>query len=287
MNDLTKVHQANLSILKEIDRICRKYKLTYVLDSGTLLGAVRHRGFIPWDDDADIAMTRGNAEAFLKIAPRELPKEMELVLPGQFHHGEGFYDFTPRVIYKNSKTHPENEEMAFYDGKLNHLWVDIFILDVLPESRFGAAAAKGLQTLVYGLAMGHRYHLDYSKYPLVQKVGVGVLAGIGHVLPLRWILSLQRTLARKDRKKKSRYLYYSNYQPDFLYVTLEQQWSRETVDLMFEDTKLMCPKGWHQVLTLIYGDYKKLPPVSQQVPSHSAAEIEVFDDCCKEEKKGQ
>ena len=68
MYDLSKVHQANLTILKEIDRICRKYKLKYVLDAGTLIGAVRHQGFIPWDDDADVAMTRPNFDAFLKVA---------------------------------------------------------------------------------------------------------------------------------------------------------------------------------------------------------------------------
>ena len=55
---LEKVHRANLRLLKEIDRICRKYKISYMLDSGTLLGAVRHEGFIPWDDDVDLAFTR-------------------------------------------------------------------------------------------------------------------------------------------------------------------------------------------------------------------------------------
>lgn len=56
--DLTKVHEVNLKLLKEIDRICRKYKIKYALDSGTLLGAVRHGGFIPWDDDVDVMFTR-------------------------------------------------------------------------------------------------------------------------------------------------------------------------------------------------------------------------------------
>ena len=68
MDGLKKVHQANLAVLKEIDRICRKYKLKYLLDAGTLIGAVRHQGFIPWDDDADVAMTRDGAGA-----PRKLP----------------------------------------------------------------------------------------------------------------------------------------------------------------------------------------------------------------------
>ena len=58
--DLSAVHGADLTILKEIDRICRKHKIQYLMDAGTLLGAVRHKGFIPWDDDADVAFTREN-----------------------------------------------------------------------------------------------------------------------------------------------------------------------------------------------------------------------------------
>ena len=61
---LEKVHRANLRLLKEIDRICRKYKISYMLDSGTLLGAVRHEGFIPWDDDVDLAFTRAIMRCF-------------------------------------------------------------------------------------------------------------------------------------------------------------------------------------------------------------------------------
>ena len=74
--DMSGVHSANLKILKEVDRICRKYKIRYGLDAGTLIGAVRHHGFIPWDDDADVYFTRSQYEAFCKVAPRELPEGM-------------------------------------------------------------------------------------------------------------------------------------------------------------------------------------------------------------------
>lgn len=163
--------------------------------------------------------------------------------------------------------------MDFYDGKLNHLWVDIFVLDALPDGRIGAVAAKGIQAGLYGLAMGHRYRLDYGKYSLPQKLMVGVMAAVGRLIPLKWIMALQRKMAKKDRKKKTKRLYYSNYQPDFLYVTLEREWSTETVFLPFEDTQLMCPKGWHHVLTQVYGDYKTLPPKDKRKPSHSTIEI--------------
>ena len=171
--DLTKVHEINLKILKEIDRICRKYKIKYMLDGGTLLGAVRHKGFIPWDDDADIAFTRNNYEAFLKVVRRELPDTMELLMPEDFQGGRAFFDFTARVIYKNSRRHEDSPEVQYYEGKLNHLWVDLFIIDELPQSKAAAGFTRLLHKSIYLLAMGHRSHLDFSKYSLFHKLAVG------------------------------------------------------------------------------------------------------------------
>lgn len=275
--DLTRVHEANLRILKEIDRICRKYKIHYVLDAGTLLGAVRHKGFIPWDDDADVAFTRPNYDAFMKVVKRELPEGMTLLTPGSFRNGTGFYDFTSRIVLDRSQMHEDTPEMQYYEGKLNHLWVDLFTIDVLPENKLSATFTRLLHTAVYGMAMGHRYRLDYKKYSLVNKIFVAILATIGKAVPMKALISMQHMIAVMDRKKKSSLRYYSNYQPDFLYVTLKKEWCEETVDLEFEDTRLMAPRGWDQVLTWIYGDYRKLPPPDKRIPSHSSMEIQIFD----------
>ena len=275
--DMSRVHEANLTILKEIDRICRKYNIRYMLDAGTLIGAVRHKGFIPWDDDADVAFTRNQYEAFMKVVRRELPEGLELLEPNSFRGGKGFYDFTARIIYKNSRCHEDSPQMAFYEGKLNHLWVDLFVIDRLPAGRAGAAVTKFLHMAVYGMAMAHRDKLDFSKYSLMNKIFVGGLAMVGRVIPMKAIFAMQKALALKDRNSKGRLRYYSNYQPDFLYVTLDKDWCDEVEDIDFEDTRLMIPKGWHQVLTLVYGEYMKLPPEEQRVPSHSSLEIEVYD----------
>lgn len=276
-SDLTRVHEANLKLLKEIDRICRKYRIQYMLDAGTLLGAVRHKGFIPWDDDADVVFTRPNYEKFLKVAERELPKGMTLLRPQDIRGGRVFYDFTTRILYDNSRVHEDNAQMRFYEGKLNHLWVDLFVLDRLPEGKFGAFFAKFLQKVVYGMAIGHRDQIDFSKYSLADKVRVGVLSTVGKLIPMPFLIKLQTVLAAKDWKKKTDKRYYSNYQPDYLYVTLDADWCEETVDLEFEDTVLMAPKGYDHVLTWIYGDYMKLPPREKQVPAHSSIEIEILD----------
>lgn len=275
--DLTKVHQANLKILKEIDRICRKHGIQYLLDSGTLLGAIRHKGFIPWDDDADVAFTRSNYQAFLQVVRAELPDDMELLEPKDLRGGKAFYDFTARIIYKKSRTHDDTAEMKYYEGRLNHLWVDLFTIDELPENKLSSTVTLLLHTVIYGLAMGHRYQVDLKKYSLLNGICVGILALAGKLIPMSVLRKLQYWAAVKDRKGKSGLRYYSNYQPDYLYVTLKKEWCEQTVDLDFEDTKLMAPKGWHEVLTWIYGDYKKLPPKENQVPTHSSTEIQIYE----------
>ena len=275
--DMSKVHAASLKILKEIDRICRKYKIRYALDAGTLIGAVRHKGFIPWDDDADVVFLRSQYEAFVKVAGRELPDTMELLFPDSYRDGKAFFDFTPRIIYKNSRCHQDSPEMNFYGGKLNHIWVDLFILDKLPASPAGAAVTRFVHKAIYGLAMGHRPGLDFKKYSLIHKIFVGGLAGVGRFIPLRLIFAMQRAAALKDRRSRGTRWYYSNYQPDYLYVTLEGSWCEAVEDAAFEDAQLMIPKGWHEVLTEVYGDYMQLPPEEKRVPTHSSQQIEIWE----------
>jgi lipopolysaccharide cholinephosphotransferase len=273
---LLEVQEANLRILKEIDRICEKFRIGYVLDSGTLLGAIRHGGFIPWDDDADVVMTRNAWEAFRKVAPRELPEGMSLLLPDTFAGGSRFYDFTPRIIYEFSRRRKPDGETAFYEEKLNHLWVDIFILDRLPDN---PAAAKSLilrHKALYLLAMGHRQKLDMKKYTAVQKLPVFGGSTAGKAVSMRAVFGLQDRLAKKYNKKKTARWYYSNYDPGYIDIKLKDEWVTERIRIRFEDTTLSIPAHYDEVLTCIYGDYMKLPPKEQRVPSHGSTEIQIY-----------
>ncbi|WP_352398701.1 LicD family protein [[Clostridium] aminophilum] len=268
--DLTAVHAANLKMLKEIDRICRKYRIRYFLDAGTLLGAIRHKGFIPWDDDVDIAMPRRDYERFLRIAKEELPAGIDLLRPEDFRGGTAFYDFTARIIYQNSRRYPDNEETRFYEGKLNHLWIDIFTMDRIPDNPVLDRLSRLSQKIVYGLAMGHRRELDYSKYSAADRIRVKILAGIGKRIPMKMIFGLQRRAASFwNFRKNTRHLYFTNYAPDWMYCTAESSWFRESVDVPFEDTVLSAAAGYEPMLRQLYGDYRKLPPEEKRVPEHS------------------
>ena len=271
---LKEVQENNLRLLNEIDRICRKYGISYMLDAGTLLGAIRHKGFIPWDDDADIVMRRESWEAFAKVVRNELPKDMELVTPEDFAENNKFYDFTPRLMLKTSRRHNPNVESAYYDEKMNHLWVDIFILDNLPDGKLGTWYAKTLQKFIYSFAMGHRRKLSWENYSTGQKIVVGIFSNIGKLISMKAICRWQEKAAKKDFGKKTKSVYYSNYQPDYLYVTLEREWVEKTTYAPFEDTEYQVPIHSHEILTWVYGDYMKIPDEKDRKAGHGTKEME-------------
>ena len=279
---LAVAQRASFEIILEVDRICRKYGITYLLDAGTLLGAVRHKGFIPWDDDVDIAFTRKNFEKFLEHR-EEINRKFSLVMPEDFSGGERFFDFIPRIMYNSSVInlggifgfYKSKEALEYYEGKLNHLWVDIFILDNASDSHALDALTRFRLKVLYGMAMRYRYEVDWCKFRGLEKAEVKVLYFLGRFMKMPEIFRRYGNLSVKYNKKKTSRMYYSNYQPDWLGCSVERDWSETSADREFEGKMLMCPKESEKVLTMLYGDYNTLPPEEERMPSHSE-DIEVI-----------
>ena len=151
---LRDVQKVQLEILLEFDRICRKHGLKYLLFAGTLLGAVRHKGFIPWDDDIDVCMLRGDYERFLTVCKDELSAELFL----QTTDTDREY---PLQFAKLRKNNTRFVEKSMSDLKIHHgVFIDIFPLDnVMPHSFIGRFQQISLYVL-------HRINL--TRVPLCQ-----------------------------------------------------------------------------------------------------------------------
>ena len=103
-----------------------------------------------------------------------------------------------------------------------------------------------------------------------------ILSAVGKCLPMKGIFALQRRFSLLFDSGKHGKLYASNYQPDFLYVTWEKAWAEKTSQVEFEGRSLMAPADPDGVLRMLYGDYMKLPPEEQRVPSHSSMAIQIY-----------
>lgn len=129
-NITKKVQDCEIDILQQIDKICKKYNLEYFGIGGTALGAVRHEGFIPWDDDIDIGMSRKDYETFLSVAQKELPEE---------YHVQNFFTEpnSPFYFTKIRKNNTKFVEYYLKDYKMHHgIFVDIFPFDNIPDKQW-------------------------------------------------------------------------------------------------------------------------------------------------------
>ena len=127
--DLRKLQKTEADILYQVADICDRHNICYFLIDGTLLGAVRHNGFIPWDDDVDIAMPREEYERFITIAIQELPSQYKL---RNYRTSEDYEKLVTRVVNEKVKLYHDS-----YTGgeQVQNAWIDIFPLDGMPNNK--------------------------------------------------------------------------------------------------------------------------------------------------------
>ena len=155
-----------------------------------------------------------------------------------------------------------NHRMGLFDAYLikeNHILACGGIAEAVNEARH--------------LNPGKRVEVEVENLDELRQA----LAAHADIVPVIDALAIEKAIALKDKHSKGDLRYYSNYQTDYLYVTLHKDWCEEVIDAPFEDTTLMIPKGWDSVLKEVYGDYMQLPPEEKRVPTHSSLQIQVYD----------
>lgn len=247
MKEKLKEHQCVMyEMLKEVDRICRKNNISYMLFAGTLLGAVRHKGFIPWDDDLDILMLRPEYERFLQIAENDLNLKKYFLQKEFTTHWPMFFSklrcngtaCIERYVPKDEYTH-----MGVY--------IDIFPCDNLYENKLMRKLQFVASKIVIARSLGKRGYFTNSK---LKKAVIL----ISRILPVNMLKTFVEY--RKGAKSSMVHTFFggaSQYGKNIY----PRNWLSRTRLCRFESARFPIPVGYDEILTKLYGDYMTpLPP---------------------------
>ena len=277
---LPSIHEQLLRILCEVDRICKKHGIRYFLAGGTLLGAVRHQGFIPWDDDLDVMMLRRDYDRFMEVVREELSDAFFLQTP----------DTDPGCHYLISKirlidTVFSSEFLTRYPQLHNGLFVDIIAQDHTANHPLIQKLHMKLSLLARGLvfkkwsgASAAEINKAYVIFDLIKKI-----------LPITVLERFQNYVLRMFNGKKDRRFLYDSMGINIAKGVYPAQWLSDSVELTFEGKLFPVPVGYDAYLKYLYGEYRNLPPVSRRKTVHDVRILDMgpYGKCEKTEKFGK
>lgn len=252
---IQKLKEVELDILKAFVDVCEKLHLRYYLLGGTLLGAVRHRGFIPWDDDIDVGMPREDYERFIK---------------------EGQALFPPHLFIQDVSTDPEwcfnfvkirNSDTAFVElstknMNINHgVFLDVFPLDFYPKGKLRGAFLNFKKDIMW-CRICDRLYLPDSKTAFIK-----LLIFLSKII----YPSFKKTVIKRDRLFRS--VESSDRVANFSGAwgkkeIVPKEWYGDGVLLEFEGLSVRAPSEYDKWLTQVYGDYMTLPPEEKRIGHH-------------------
>lgn len=252
---LEQVKEAELRILVELDQVCNDNKLTYFLAYGTLLGAIRHGGFIPWDDDIDVWMPRDDYECLKSVLSRKTGR-YQLLYPEQKESSHySFYKY----IDSWTKVVIENEIPVESLG----VWIDIFPLDNYRDNTFWQNKIRMLKTIYFEIV--HQKQI-YTNNPINKIIKTILRVLFGRVDASRISILLDKTVQKYNKTDTA-------FNQAFLdelgkKEVFSKEWFADSVQVNFEGRQFAAPVGYEHILRQLYGDYLKLPPIDKRNPSH-------------------
>lgn len=258
---LPQLQAKQLELFKEFDAFCSEHGLTYYALGGTLLGAVRHKGFIPWDDDIDVGLPRPDYDRFIRMVESgEVPFKVR-----SFQTNEDFYERFPQLVddsiqvMRNDRTVPEQ----------TGAWIDFFPLDGIPGPYPLRWAWSRVITLFIAV---HRLSVidinGFGKAKVSKSRLLTAIAAANDKFKFGRFIDKRKALRRLDKVASAFPFETSNWvnhsMSSRMPYIFPRSWYEPGAWYDFEDTKVYGPGNYDAVLTQLYGDYMELPPESER-----------------------
>lgn len=250
---LRQLQLTELELLQEADRVAKKYNIAYCIIAGTMLGAVRHGGFIPWDDDVDIAMMRSEYERFREACKKELD-------PERFY----FQDHTVTKGYRWGYGKLRRKDTLFLREHQEHMpyeqgvFMDVFPLDPVPETRWGRTL-KNLECFLVRKLLWARVGKKADRNPLQRLIYAAL-----DKIPETCILQYYNSMIKRAENCCStwvRILMFPTPNDSYGYLA---KWYQGGEDVLFEGNAFPGVNGADEYLRFKFGDYMTMPPLGQR-----------------------
>ena len=260
IKSVEEMQSRQISIMKYIHEFCVESDIKYFLAYGSLIGAIRHHGFIPWDDDIDICMLRADYDRFLKYFPA-WGKEKGLYLASSTSK-EHFYPHTlAKVCDSNTVL---IEKMLKINPELG-IYVDVFCLDGIPDNTINKwiliKYGRLLKRLLVASNMDASSNAFLSHYNITKRL---IIKSLNWIHPERVFRTLEEHSKRYKEKNTKEIMNLETSKP----IVYKREWFEGVILQKFEDEEFYIPVDYDPILRIEYGDYMQLPPKEKQIPHH-------------------
>lgn len=254
MYDIKKVQAVQLEIFENVYKICKKNNIPIFLAYGSAIGAVRHKGFIPWDDDIDVFVFYKDRKRFMDALRDSLPQKF-------FYQSKetdaGYRLMIDRV--RNSETTMIESDKADWD--INHgIHIDIFFLFNCAEKKWDYLIQR-VASMLYRLFLFDNLPKNHGK---LKRIASSVVLKIFPKYIKRRVIKNAPDYIQKKGSDK----FFSTFYGDDEHIKYESELFLEAIEVDFEDGLYPIPSGNHKILTLNYGNYMRLPPVEERTIHH-------------------